>query len=180
MLRPDINYTGLDIQVYNQVKGYEKYADNLVFTDPENFHNSIENLENKFDGVISAHNIEHCLYPDKVLHSMIKKVNENGFFYLSFPSDATTKFPSRKGTLNFYDDNTHRTLINFNKTIELLKSNGFQILYSTKRYRPIIPAIIGLLVEPISMIKKQVMPFRATWSLYGFESIIFAKKMTNN
>ena len=52
--------------------------------------------------------------------------------------------------------------------------NGFEIVFSADGYSPIILRIYGFLIEPISKLRNLVMV--GTWELYGFESIIWAKK----
>src|SRR3990172_11846191 len=69
--RPDINYTGIDIDVYSQESGYEKYADRLIFTNPDNFHLEIEKFTNEFDSIICSHNLEHCFNYNAVLLAML-------------------------------------------------------------------------------------------------------------
>ena len=45
-----------------------------------------------------------------------------------------------------------------------------------KRYRPIVFFLIGLILEPISIITKRCL--KGTWELYGMETIIHAKKIS--
>jgi hypothetical protein len=62
----------------------------------------------------------------------------------------------------------------FNEVINYLNINNFEITFAVKRYQPFILALLGLLLEPISMLTRKKLP--GTWELYGFESIIWAKK----
>ena len=63
--------------------------------------------------------------------------------YLAFPSEKTIDFPSRNGTLNFYDDPTHIFLPDYSKIIKRLEENGMRILFSRKQYKPIYYRIMG-------------------------------------
>jgi len=82
--RPDINYTGIDIGVYNQIAEYDKYADRFILTNPENFHLEIEQFTEEFDAVISSHNLEHCNNYKGVLLAMIKSLKKAGRFIYHF------------------------------------------------------------------------------------------------
>ncbi len=78
------------------------------------------------------------------------------------------------GTLNFYDDSTHREVPRFNEVIECLNNNGMELLFSRREYKPLFYVILGLLNEPRSRWKNHTM--KGTWALYGFETVIWAKK----
>jgi SAM-dependent methyltransferase len=172
---PNITYIGIDIGDYNQVKS--NLADNYIVTSPKNFADKILELENKFDTVVSSHNLEHCNDRNKTLFAMAKVLKIGGYLYLSFPTEKSVKFPGpRKGTLNYYDDSTHKDLPpNFDETIEKLKTNGMKIIYSNKSYKPFFYYIYGMLLERKSKHKKQV--YYPIWAYYGFETIIWAQKI---
>jgi SAM-dependent methyltransferase len=178
MRRPDIYYIGLDVEDYNQATPQE-YADEYLLTQPEQFVVAIRKLDRTIDAVISAHNIEHCLDPNGTLDAMLDAVKPRGRIYLSFPCEASVTFPKRKGCLNFHDDISHRTLPKWDEIIAKLHREGFRIDFSNKRYRPPLPALLGLLLEPVGTLTGMNMPIGSTWALYGFESIIWASRISN-
>lgn len=94
---------------------------------------------------------------------------------MSFPCEKSIGFPSRKGTLNFYDDKTHRNVPNWDRIMSVLSEKDFEVLFCCKQYRPPITYAIGLLLELVSRIKKKICI--GTWAFWGFESIIWARKM---
>lgn len=179
----DIYYTGVDVKNFESIspeyslnKISHSLIDKHILCEPENFAKTIENIQNLQDIVISSHNIEHCFEREKVLAAMLKKISSGGSLYLSFPCSDSVNFPKRKGCLNYYDGDDHLGIPpDFDEIIKTLKSKNFQITFATKRYRPIILLIIGLILEPLSFFLKK--RFIGTWELYGFESIIHAKKM---
>jgi len=179
-LRPDIYYVGIDIEIDSQSLSSNKYADEFILTDASNFYAEIAKYPNTFDSVISSHNLEHCNDYQNVTLAMINSLKLGGTIYISFPCEESAKFPSRKGTLNFYDDDTHRNLINYKTFISLLNQNGMDILFATKRNRPFIPFILGFLFEPFSRLLNKQVPLGATWAFFGFETIIIAKKREAN
>jgi SAM-dependent methyltransferase len=172
--RPDIYYVGLDV---NQGKdSFIDVADEYIDATPETFPEVIEQLQNTFDAVVSSHNIEHCLFPERTLRAAVRALKKGGKFYLAFPCQQSRFFPSRRGTLNFFDDPTHRYLPNLENIVEIIHSEGGKIDFLSERYRPVLPFIVGLFLEPLSILTKRCMPLTSTYSLYGFETIIWATR----
>ena len=175
--RPDIVYYGLDVGDYNQqVPG--RHADRYILTAPENFASEIEGMKNTFDAVVSSQNIEHCNEPERVLAAMLQSLKAGGVLYLSFPCEASTAFPTRYGTLNFYDDLSHVNMPNFDRIVDTIIANGFRIEFMARRYRPFLGFLLGLLLEPFGRMLKRNMPYAASWMLYGYESVIWAVRST--
>jgi SAM-dependent methyltransferase len=171
-IRPDFYYVGLDIADYNQISDPRENSDEYIIATSEDFHARIEALPATFDAVVSAHNIEHCNYPDQTLAAMLDAVKPGGRIFLAFPSEASVNFPHRKGTLNFYDDPTHIYLPKFAAICTAVTEHGFRIDVAKKRYRPLVRALRGLIKEPRCRLQGTVEG--EIWSLYGFETIIWA------
>jgi ubiquinone/menaquinone biosynthesis C-methylase UbiE len=173
MICSKIFYTGIDIVDYNQKM--PNMADEYIVTTPEKFADTIINLNKKYDTVISSHNLEHCNDREKTLEAMIKVLKPNGYLFLSFPSELSIYFPSRKGTLNYYDDSTHKGKPpDFTGIIQILNKNNMKIIFSCKSYKPFFTHKIGFLFEWKSKQDREVK--RWTWAYWGFEAIIWAKK----
>jgi len=170
-LRPDLKYLGLDIGMYNQKEGFAEYIDQVMFTSAEGFAESIEQFNGQFDGILCAHNLEHCNDYKRVANAMCRALKPNGIMYLAFPCEESIDFPKRTGTLNFYDDSTHLNLIPFEAFKTQLNNNGVEILFATKNHKPKFLAFLGFLFEPISRRNKRCLPHGLTWAYYGFESI---------
>ncbi|MCX7984805.1 MAG: class I SAM-dependent methyltransferase [Bacteroidetes bacterium] len=173
--RPDIYYVGLDIRDHNQSLG-TNYADEYIVTNPENFHEKIASFANTFDAIISSHNLEHCNSYIDVTLAMIKALKKNGTIFIAFPCEESVNFPHRHGCLNFYDDVTHKNVIQYSSFIDLLKKNGIGILFAKKRYRPFLLRLLGFICEPVSRLLNKQIP-AVTWAFYGFETIIIGKKL---
>lgn len=178
--RPDISYIGLDIGDYNQSAETILFANSYVITSPDTFVNEITKREGKLDAVVSSHNIEHCDRPEDVLKAMLRALRVGGRIYLSFPCEESVRFPKRRGTLNFYDDATHKTVPDYDYVCALVKSEGLHIEFAARRYRPFVLMAIGLLLEPLAAILRRNMPAGSTWALYGFESVIWASRPTHD
>lgn len=174
--RPDIYYVGLDIQDYNQTADSIRIANEIHYTSPENFHARIEEFGPVFDAVISTHNLEHCNDYVAVTKAMVSVLKPEGKLFIKFPCEASASFPSRNGTLNFFDDETHKNLIPYKEFIQLLLDLKVVLLFNKARYRPILLFLIGLICEPYCRMKNKHAPWTATWALYGFETTIICRK----
>jgi SAM-dependent methyltransferase len=168
---PDIYYYGLDIVDYNNKSWFE---DELTITNPKDFANKIGNLEN-LDLVISKHNLEHFDVPNQVLENMCKALSPQGKLFLAFPSSVSVYLPSRKNTLNYFDDLTHKkTPPDLENIVNILEKNDCKVIHVFPFYRPLLLRIIGLLQEPLSIYYKKVM--QGTWAYHGFETVIWVSK----
>lgn len=177
LFRPDIRYVGLDIGDHNQSDRSKAAMDRYLLTSPEEFDKAITTVGESFDAVMSSHNIEHCLKPFPVIEAMCGALKEGGQLYIAFPAEATSRFPSREGTLNFADDPTHVFLPSWEKLNEALVANGMRIDRALRRSRPPLFALAGLLIEPWSAIRRKVDVKGAIWALWGFESIVWASRL---
>lgn len=175
-LLPESTYIGLDIGDYNQSQQSLELIDRYIVTSPDKFAQEIESLVGQIDAAISSHNIEHCNEPERTLRAICQSLLPDGKLFLAFPCAQSIHFPKRQGTLNFFDDPTHRDVPDFLAIRSLLESEGMTLEVCEPRYRPVLLCAMGLLLEPFSMLLKRLMPMGCTWALYGFESIIWARK----
>jgi SAM-dependent methyltransferase len=171
---PNIIYTGIDVGDYNQTN--PNLADEYIVVNPEDFSDAIGNMAVKFDTVISSHNLEHCNDRYKTLDAMIKTLKPGGYMFLSFPTEKSVNFPGpRKGTLNYYDDPTHKDKPpEYKKIVSKLKTNGMKILFASKSYKPLPWYLSGFFDEKKSRKYKKILG--SVWAYWGFETIIWAKK----
>ena len=174
--RPDIIYIGLDVGDYNHTIRPDLHADRYIVVSPDAFASEIESLRGQCDAVISSHNIEHCLEPERVLTAMTAALTPGGRLYLSFPAEESVNFPRRAGTLNFRDDPTHDKMPCYRAVLASLEANGMRVDFARKRHRPPLLFVLGLLMEPLSMLTRRTMPGMVTWALYGFESLIWSTR----
>jgi SAM-dependent methyltransferase len=178
VLRGDLYYVGLDIQDCTQTIRSRELANEYRITSAGHFLAAIEAERATMDAVISSHNLEHCEDPMAVISGMAASLKREGRLYLSFPCEASLEFPSRRGSLRFSDDPTHRTPPSWTHVLTQLSENGMRTDFAAPRYRPWAPAVLGALLEPISALTRRVMPVGSTWALWGFESVIWATKVS--
>jgi ubiquinone/menaquinone biosynthesis C-methylase UbiE len=174
--RKDLRLFGIDIGDYMITDADKALMETYIVCPPEEFADGILSFDREFDVVLSSHNLEHCIDPKQALDSMARVVAPGGRIYLSFPSEASVRLPSRDGCLNFYDDPTHRTVLNFDELLEMLQARDFRILLAVRRNRgnARIGWCIGALQEPWSYLSGKVRSY--TWNFWGFESVILARR----
>jgi len=175
-LRPDCRYVGLDVCDFLQSPESIAQIDEYIIADGSGaFNAAIRARAGRFDAVISHHNIEHCDSPQATLQAMIAALRPSGRLFMAFPCAESVHFPSREGTLNFYDDPTHkRTPPDFDQVRESLVAGGLRILGAARRYRPPREVLLGIANERRSARRQAVLA--GTWGLYGFESVIWAER----
>lgn len=170
-----VHYIGLDVGDYNQTQASIKSMDEYIVVSPEDFAGKIEEMRGTVDVIVSSHNIEHCNEPQRVLRAMVNALKKGGKMYLAFPSEESEFFPSRGGTLNFYDDSSHNYMPKYDHILHILQKNGMKIIYEKKMYRPFFLRKIGESNEGWSRQMNRVVA--GTWAYWGFESVIWAKKL---
>ncbi len=172
---PQCNYYGID-----RTREYEN--DEQDFKSMSGFYQmdltalQFDEIPNDFfDVIVMSHIIEHLENGDKVIEGLIKKLKSGGYIYIEYPGLKSTKLPSMKRTLNFYDDKTHVRIYSVNEVSTILNTNNFEILKSgTRRYWPYIVLLpLTLITETI---KYKFVPGGVFWDLLGFAEFVFAKK----
>lgn len=171
---PNIFYTGIDVGDYNQSSESKDLMDDYRIVSGEKFADEIASFDGTQDIVISNHNIEHTNDPDACLKAMAKALKKGGRIFMAFPSEMSVLFPHRGGTLNFYDDETHVNLMDFEHVCNVLKESGIKITFSSSSMRGWYLKRVGKSIEDISIAIDRVLP--GTWDYWGFEAIIWGIK----
>jgi hypothetical protein len=172
---PLCNYYGIDI-----TKSYEN--DEADFKAMSGFYqmdltqlNFSEIPDNFFDVIVMSHIIEHLHNGDQVIAGLMPKLKQNGYVYIEYPCKASTKLPSMKRTLNFYDDPTHVRIYSTDEVSGVLTKSGVQTLKSgRRRYWPYILLLPLTLVT--ETLKYGFVPGGVFWDITGFAEYVFAKK----
>jgi ubiquinone/menaquinone biosynthesis C-methylase UbiE len=172
---PNCNYYGVD-----RVKDYENDPKDLALM-TKFYQLDVTELkfaiipDSFFDVLIMSHIIEHLNNGDEVIKMLLTKLKTNGLIYIEFPSIKSTKLPSKKGTLNFYDDDTHIRLYKVDEISQILKENSFKIISAGVRRD-----WLKVLLTPANMIKSKIelgyIAGGVFWDLLGFADFVFARK----
>lgn len=111
------DYTNGSEDVEIMDKFYEMDLEKLEFDEIPNDY---------FDVIIITHVIEHLKNGDKVIEKLLDKMKKNGMIFLEWPRFKSTKFPSKKGTLNFFDDDSHVRIYSLKEIYNLLLRNNMK------------------------------------------------------
>jgi SAM-dependent methyltransferase len=131
--------------------------------------------ENSFDVLMMTHVIEHLPDGDRVLAGLLPKVRKGGVAYVEFPSSRSTRLPSKKGTLNFYDDETHRRVYTVEEVERVFLDDGWRVLRSGARRD-----WLRIATMPVAMVKSKIdlgyVAGSVFWDLLGFADFVLAEK----
>ncbi|RYD53189.1 MAG: class I SAM-dependent methyltransferase [Sphingobacteriales bacterium] len=127
-----------------------------------------------FDFIMMAHVLEHLKEGERVLEALVKKLKPGGYFYVEYPGQRSTKLPSMRETLNFYDDVTHVRIYNYKEVESWFKKSDMTVLASgTRRSLPL------LFLTPVRMVqallKRGFIQGNVFWDLLGFAEYVFAR-----
>lgn len=172
---PQCNYFGIDI-----TRSYENDADD--FAAMTGFYEMDLTLlrfdeipNNHFDMIIMSHIIEHLYNGDKVIAGLLPKLKKGGYIYIEYPGERSTRLPSMRRTLNFYDDPSHVRIYSVKEIKEIVKDHGCEVLKSgIRRYWPYILLLpVTLITETL---KYRFVPGGVFWDLMGFAEYVFARR----
>jgi SAM-dependent methyltransferase len=92
----------------------------------------------KFNGFLASHLIEHLADPEALIRYMASVAADGARVYLEWPSPKTSLFPTRDellqatgckvSTLNFFDDITHKAVLEQDRVATMLLAHDFRIL----------------------------------------------------
>lgn len=128
-----------------------------------------------FDGIWMAHVIEHLHNGDQVLPLLLKKLKKGGYFYIEYPGEKSTRLPSMRGTLNFYDDTTHVRLYAVPELASIFTANNCTVLQSGTR-RNWFYILAMPLRAILSLVKKGHLEGNIFWDVMGFAEFLWVKK----
>jgi hypothetical protein len=131
--------------------------------------------DDSFDVLMMTHVIEHLDNGDLVIAGLLPKVRAGGTAYIEFPSRRSTRLPSKKGTLNFYDDETHRRIYSIGEVSKIFLDGGWKVLRSGARRD-----WARILAMPAAAVKSKIdlgyVAGSVFWDLLGFADYVLAEK----
>ena len=172
---PNCEYHGLDLNKnYNNDENDFKQMKSFYELNLE--HLNLDIVPNAhFDFIMMAHVIEHLKNGDQVLVKLLAKLKPGGYLYVEYPGIRSTRLPRMKGTLNFFDDETHVRVYSLTELYNLFLKNNTEIIKGgTRRYMP------NILMMPLKVIHNlikygKILP-SIFWDFFGFAEFILIKK----
>ena len=169
---PNLEYWGVDNGNYNNDVEDFKTMDKFINEDLEKSDLS-EIPDNYFDVIVLSHVIEHLKNYKVTTSRVLTKLNEKGIIYIETPTVDSIHFPSRKGTLNFFDDSTHLNPIQLEEVKHLLESYHFVIVSSgIRKFKRRVLLFPLFLLFSIYEYGSVIGP--ALWDIYGFSWYLVA------
>ena len=172
---PNCEYHGLDLNKnYNNDENDFKLMQSFYELNLEELNlDSVPNAN--FDFIMMAHVIEHLKNGDQVLVKLLAKLKPGGYLYVEYPGIRSTRLPRMKGTLNFFDDDTHVRVYSLTELYNLFLKNNTEIIKGgTRKY---IPNILMMPFKVIHNLIKygKILP-SIFWDFFGFAEFILIKK----
>jgi len=172
---PTSIYHGIDLDInYNNTAEDIKNIDQFFQLDLTKLEFD-EIPDNYYDAIVMAHIIEHLDNGYQVISKLSTKLKSGGYIYIEYPSAKSVNFPSKEGTLNFYDDPTHVKIYNLEEVSSAVIDDGFEIISKGVRRN-----LFNILIMPIKIIHNKIkykyVMGSVYWDLYGFAEYIWARK----
>ena len=172
---PNCEYHGLDLNKnYNNDENDFKLMQSFYELNLEDLNlDSVPNAH--FDFIMMAHVIEHLKNGEEVLVKLLAKLKPGGYLYVEYPGIRSTRLPRMRGTLNFFDDETHVRVYSLTELYNLFLKNNTEIVKGgTRRYMP------NILMMPLKVIHNlikygKILP-SIFWDFFGFAEFILIKK----
>lgn len=172
---PNCHYTGVDRDAnYDNTPEDIKNMDDFIQLDLTEL--EFEAIpDDTYDVIIMSHVIEHLYNGDKVLPLLFKKLKRGGLFYIEFPCEASASFPSKKETLNFFDDDTHVRIWSIKEVANIFMNEGLSVKMAGKNRSWLNIALMPIKI-PLQLITKGYVRGGVYWDWYGFADYLIAEK----
>lgn len=131
--------------------------------------------DNYYDAIMMAHVIEHLPNGTEVIQALTPKLKPGGLIYIEYPGIKSTTLPSKKGTLNFFDDDTHcRIYSKIELYNTLMAASCIPLKGGTRR------DIQNIFLIPVKLVHNKIkygyVMGSVFWDLLGFAEFVLAKK----
>ena len=171
---PACQYHGVDKQRWNWNGEDDKYADRIYNLDLDQPGVMAQIPDGQYDAVICSHVLEHLSQSYEVVPELVRKVKCGGIIYIEVPSERSLTLPKAqrgwwglRGCLNFYDDDSHKTMVSLSRVAHILENNGCHVLRLGRcwmwRRVLFLPAYVIA-----CFVVKGFIPTSVVWDITGF------------
>jgi len=179
---PHCVYHGLDCTRWNRDAADDRAMDRFFDIDLE-FPERLAALpENAYDAIVCSHVLEHVGQPYAVAEQLVRRLKAGGTMYVECPSPRSRAFPRARdgwcgirGCLNFYDDPTHRTLVDLGELSARMRRRGYAV--GRPRQRSLwrrwlfLPAYVAA-----GMLCRGYVPASVVWDVTGFAQYVVVRR----
>lgn len=146
---------------------WEKDLTELSFADiPDSF----------FDAIVMNHVVEHLYNGDAVVAALLPKLKPDGIIYIEFPGYASTRLPSMRESLNFFDDPTHIRIFSVAELYNVLMRGNCKPLAGGFR-RNWAYLLLMPLYLPYVRLRRGYFVGGDFWDLFGFAEFALGRKL---
>lgn len=179
---PGCVYHGIDSGGWNLDARDEAAMDKFFQVDLEE-PNGLDAVENAtYDAVICSHLLEHLADPYAVVEKLARKLKPGGLMYIEVPAQKSLNLPKAvdgygpiKGCLNFWDDPTHKTMVELDKVVDILEKSGCSVQRPRPRRMARRIALLPLYMIA-GMILRGYIPTSVVWDVTGFAQWILVER----
>ena len=129
-----------------------------------------------FDALNFTHVIEHLQNGDLVLQRLLPKLRKGGVVYIEYPRFSSTRLPSMRETLNFFDDQTHCRIYSLPELYNILLRNNCRPIHGGVRRNWFTIALMPVKL-PRTWMQRGYLVGSDFWDLLGFAELVFARKL---
>jgi SAM-dependent methyltransferase len=136
----------------------------------------------RYDAIVCSHVLEHVTNPQDVVDALLHKLKPGALLYIEVPSERSLTLPRAKegwfgikGCLNFFDDETHRTMVELDQIAGHIREQGFEA--SGARYRWLWRRVVLLpLYAAAGLALRGYVPASVVWDASGFAKYIVVRR----
>jgi lipopolysaccharide/colanic/teichoic acid biosynthesis glycosyltransferase len=138
--------------------------------------------DGSYDVVLVSHLLEHLSAPEDIALQLARKLRPGGLLFLEVPSRRSLRLPRAadgwfgiRGCLNFYDDPTHRQLVDLGRIGGRLRTAGLEV--DGTRPRRLRRRIVLLPAYALAgLILRGYVPATVVWDVTGFAARLVARR----
>lgn len=179
---PACRYTGVDCRRWNMDEADDRCLDGFFEVDL----NQPELLEAlpaaAFDVIFCSHVLEHTVAPYEVVKRLPRLLKPGGRLFFEVPSRRSLRLPRAqhgwcgiRGCLNFYDDATHRTMVDLRLVAATLNSLGLSVGRVRRRFLWRRVLLLPLYAAA-GLVLRGYVPASVVWDITGFAEILVADR----
>lgn len=180
---PDVLYHGIDNSEWNNTSADLAKIDQLYAIDLEDVRALDEAIPNRsYEAIVCSHVLEHLAAPYDTLKILANKLRPAGVLYVEAPAERSLLLPSARrsffgihGCLNFYDDPTHKTLIDMRRAEDVIRSQGlFPIRIGPRRMLRRVVLLPCYVLAGV--LTRGYIPASVVWDVAGFANCLVARR----
>jgi 2-polyprenyl-3-methyl-5-hydroxy-6-metoxy-1,4-benzoquinol methylase len=179
---PRCVYHGIDSSRWNRDAEDDAAMDRFFDLDLEQ-PDALDAVEDgAYDAVFCSHVLEHVGEPYAVAGKLASKLAREALLYIEVPSGRSLKLPRARdgwfgirGVLNFWDDETHRTMVDLSRLRAALEDQGYRV--TPPRYRRLWRRCLLLPAYVLAGLAwRGYVPASVVWDVAGFAQYVVARR----